>query len=180
MLCLRIAPSRTSPLSAVRTWMPSLRIDPVLHPPASAWFHFRKSSEYRPSRDLPSSCWSLHIAGFRNRARLAPRSYLLPICRYYKLFICIRVYFERKLANVLHTEHIFPVHLLPQTEQVFHSIWFWSLRVEDIFAMDLYMLFFIPLWDFSSEFKKLRISVLIPSFMCGHSSDWNGMLFEKA
>jgi len=61
VLYLRIAPSRTSPLSAVRTWEPSLRTASVLYPPASAWFHFRKSSEYRSLRDLPSSYWSLHI-----------------------------------------------------------------------------------------------------------------------
>jgi len=79
VLYLRIAPSRTSPLSAVRTWEPSLRTASVLYPPASAWFHFRKSSEYRSLRDLPSSYWSLHIAGFRGRARLAPQPSLLPI-----------------------------------------------------------------------------------------------------
>jgi len=82
MLYLRIAPSRTSPLWAVRTWESSLRTVSVLYPPASAWFHFRKSSEYRPPRDLPSSYWSLHIAGFRDRARLAPQSSLLPIYCY--------------------------------------------------------------------------------------------------
>src|SRR2546428_528445 len=40
---LRIAPSRTSSLSAVRYWIPSIRSAPVLHTLGSTCFYFRHS-----------------------------------------------------------------------------------------------------------------------------------------